>query len=72
MPPHSRSRPSWASQDDYAGFNFIVILVGIGIFSYLLWIYYHAQVSASVMSTMHCEIQFIDFFSNRYRLAEGY
>ncbi|OYV49624.1 MAG: hypothetical protein B7Z77_07560 [Acidocella sp. 20-58-15] len=70
MPPHSRSRPSWASQDDYAGFNLIVILAGIGVFSYLLWMYYHAQVSAFVMSIMHCEIQFIDFFSNRYRLAD--
>jgi intracellular multiplication protein IcmP len=70
MAPHSRSRPSWASQDDYAGFNFIVILVGLGVFSYLLWMYYHAQVSAFVMSLMHYEIQFIDHFSDRYRLAD--
>jgi intracellular multiplication protein IcmP len=70
MPPHSRSRPSWASQDDYAGFNFIVILLGLGVFSYLLWMHYHAQVSAFVMSIMHVEIQFIDRFSDRYRIAD--
>ena len=70
MPPHSRSRPSWASQDDYAGFNFVVILVGLGVFSYLLWMYYHSPVSAFVMSLMHYEIQFIDHFSDRYRLAD--
>lgn len=69
-PPHSRSRPSWASQDDYAGFNFIVILAGLAVFSYLLWMYYHAQVSAFVMLIMHYEIQFIDWFSDRYRIAD--
>ena len=70
MPPTSRSRPSWASQDDYAGFNFIVILLGSGVFSYLLWTYYHPQISAFVMLAMHHEIQFIDYFSDRYRLAD--
>lgn len=69
-PPTSRSRPSWASQDDYAGFNFIVILLGCGVFSYLLWTYYHAQISVFVMLAMHYEIQFIDHFSDHYRLAD--
>jgi intracellular multiplication protein IcmP len=70
MPPTSRSRPSWASQDDYAGFNFVVILLGSGVFSYLLWTFYHPQISAFVMLAMHHEIQFIDYFSDRYRLAD--
>jgi intracellular multiplication protein IcmP len=61
---------SWASQDDYAGFNMIVILVGICFFSYLLWTNYHAQISAFVMLLMHREIQFISYFSDRYRIAD--
>jgi intracellular multiplication protein IcmP len=70
MPPTSRSRPSWASQDDYAGFNFIVILLGSGVFSYLLWTYYHPQISALVMLIMHHEMQFSNNFSSRYQLAD--
>ena len=69
-PPHPAGGRSWASQDDYAGFNFIVILAGIGVFSYLLWSYYHAEISAFVMSIMHREIQLIDHFSDRYRAAD--
>lgn len=68
--PNPGPRPSWASQDDYAGFNFIVILVGIGVFSYLLWTNFHAQISAFVMMIMHYEIWFIDYFSDRYRMAD--
>jgi intracellular multiplication protein IcmP len=70
MPPYSRSRPSWASSDDYAVFNFIVILVGVCVFSYLLWSYYHAEISGIVMSIMHHEIQLIDYFSDRFRQAD--
>ena len=70
IPPSSRSRPSWASPDDYAGFNFIVILVGICVFSYLLWTKYHAQISAFVMLVMHYEIHFIDNFTDTYRAAD--
>jgi intracellular multiplication protein IcmP len=47
-----------------------VILLGSGVFSYLLWTYYHPQISAFVMSAMHHEIRFIDYFSDRYRLAD--
>jgi intracellular multiplication protein IcmP len=61
---------SWASQDDYAGFNMIVILVGICFFSYMLWINHHAQISAFVMLVMHREIAFISYFSDRYRIAD--
>lgn len=68
--PHPGGPRSWASQDDYAGFNFLVILAGICVFSYLLWTYYHAQISAYVIMIMHDEIQFIDHFSARYRLAD--
>jgi intracellular multiplication protein IcmP len=70
MPPYSRSRPSWASSDDYAVFNFIVILVGVCVFSYMLWSYYHAEISGFVMLIMHREICLIDQFSDRYRLAD--
>jgi intracellular multiplication protein IcmP len=69
-PPHPGAGRSWASQDDYAGFNFLVIMAGICVFGYLLWIYYHAQISAFVMTIMHDEIQFIDQFSARYRVAD--
>jgi intracellular multiplication protein IcmP len=68
--PNSGRRTSWASQDDYAGFNFIVIVVGIGVFSYLLWTYYHAAISAGVMWLMHQEIRFISLFSDHYRVAD--
>jgi intracellular multiplication protein IcmP len=71
MPPYSRSRPSWASSDDYAVFNFIVILVGVCVFSYMLWSYYHAEISGFVMLSMHHEIQLIDYFSDRYRQADN-
>jgi intracellular multiplication protein IcmP len=67
---HPGGPRSWASQDDYAGFNFLVIMAGICVFSYMLWTFYHAQISAFVMAIMHGEIQFIDQFSDRYRLAD--
>ena len=68
--PHSGAGRSWASQDDYAGFNLAVIVVGICVFSYLLWLFHHAQISAAVMSAMHYEIRLIDVFSNRYQTAD--
>jgi intracellular multiplication protein IcmP len=68
--PHSGAARSWASQDDYAGFNFLVIFFGICVFSYLLWTFYHAQISAFVMAIMHGEIQLIDQFSDRYCVAD--
>ncbi len=69
-PPPSGAGRAWASQDDYAGFNLLVIMAGICVFSYLLWTYYHAQISLFVMTIMHDEIQLIDHFSNRYRIAD--
>jgi intracellular multiplication protein IcmP len=69
-PPQPGGRQSWASQDDYAGFNLIVIVLGSCIFGYLLWITDHAQISAFVMAIIHYEIGLISKFTDRYNFAD--
>jgi intracellular multiplication protein IcmP len=70
MPHYPNPRASWPSNDDTAGFNLIVIIVGICAGAYLLWTNYHAEISAAVMMIMHREIVFIDYFTDRYTLAD--
>jgi hypothetical protein len=66
--PHPRA--AWPSGDDNTGFNLIVILLGCCVGSYLLWTNYHSEISAGVMALRHHEIAFIQYFTDRYDLAD--
>ena len=70
MANYPNPRASWPSGDDTAGFNLIVIAVGVSLGAYLLWTSYHAEISAAVMAVMHREIVFIDRFTDRYTQAD--
>ena len=70
MRPQPHPRPSWPSNDDTAGFNLIVILVGVCLGAYLLWTSYHGTISAAVMAVMHREILLIDHFTHRFDVAD--
>ena len=70
MRPQPHPRPSWPSNDDTAGFNLIVILVGVCLGAYLLWTNYHGTISAAVMAVMHREILLIDHFTHRFDVAD--
>jgi intracellular multiplication protein IcmP len=66
--PHPRA--AWPSSDDNTGFNLIVILLGCYVGAYLLWTSYHGEISAGVMALRHHEIGFIQYFTDRYDLAD--
>src|SRR6516164_4138331 len=66
-PPNPRA--AWPSSDDNTGFNLIVILLGCCVGAYLLWTYYHGEISACVIALRHHEIGFIQLFTDRYDLA---
>ncbi len=70
MRPQPHPRPSWPSNDDTAGFNLIVILVGVCLGAYLLWTSYHGTISAAVMAVMHREILLLDHFTHRFDVAD--
>ena len=67
-PPNPRA--AWPSSDDNTGFNLIVILLGCCVGAYLLWTYYHGEISAGVIALRHHEIAFIELFTDRYDLAD--
>src|SRR6516162_2743275 len=67
-PPNPRL--AWPSSDDNTGFNLIVILLGCCVGAYLLWTYYHGEISAGVIALRHHEIAFIELFTDRYDLAD--
>jgi intracellular multiplication protein IcmP len=67
-PPHPRA--AWPSGDDNTGFNLIVILLGCCVGTYVLWTSYHGEISAGVMALRHHEIGFIQYFTDRYDLAD--
>ena len=68
--PQPHPRASWPSNDDNAGFYLIVILVGVCLGAYLLWMNYHGTISAAVMAVMHREILLIDHFTHRFDVAD--
>ena len=69
-PPMNNSRASWPSSDDTAAFNLIVIVVGLGVGSYLLWINEHATISAWVMGVAHRQIGWLRPLTHRFDLAD--
>jgi intracellular multiplication protein IcmP len=64
-------RQSWASTDDQSLFNVIVITVGIGVASYLLWTTYHGQISAGVMALRHQEMLLLGHLTDRFKVADA-
>ncbi|HJS95983.1 MAG TPA: hypothetical protein VJ741_17100 [Solirubrobacteraceae bacterium] len=66
--PHPRA--AWPSGDDNAGFNLLVILVGVGVGSYLLWSTCHGQISAAVLALRHHEIALLHRITDRFDLAD--
>ena len=60
-PPNPRS--AWASADDMAVFNLVVILIGACVGSYLLWTNYHAEISAAVLTIQQRQIKAIEWFA---------
>jgi intracellular multiplication protein IcmP len=71
MFPQQGSRASWASNDDQSIFNLIVILIGVGLGSYLVWNTYHGQISAGVMALRHQEMLLLDHVTKRFKLADA-
>lgn len=69
-PPMNNSRASWPSADDTAAFNLIVIVVGLGVGAYLLWMNDHATISAWVMALAHREIVWLHPITHRFDLAD--
>ena len=66
-PPNPRS--AWASADDMAVFNLVVILIGACVGSYLLWTNYHAEISAAVLTIQQRQIKAIEWFAGRSDLG---
>lgn len=66
----NNSRASWPSSDDTAAFNLIVIVVGLGVGTYLLWTNDHATISAWVMALAHREIVWLHPLTHRFDLAD--
>ena len=67
--PHPRA--AWPSNDDMTGFNLIVIALGAGLGSYLLWTFYHTEISAVLMAWRHQQIRVLQLFTDRFDLADA-
>ena len=67
--PHPRA--AWPSNDDMTVFNLIVIVLGAGLGSYLLWTHFHAEISAAVIAWRHQEIRVLQLFTDRFDLADA-
>ncbi|MBO0711966.1 MAG: hypothetical protein J2P47_11880 [Acetobacteraceae bacterium] len=68
QPPHPR--PAWPSHDDQTVFNLIVIAIGVGAGSYLLWTWYHGHISAAVMALRHREMLLLGTITDRFVHAD--
>ncbi len=66
MPPYQSPRASWPSGDDNAAFNLLIILAGIAVAGYLLWISYHGAICAFVMMVLRHQIRLISRFTEGY------
>lgn len=64
-------RAAWPSNDDNTGFNLLVILLGLGVGAYLLWTYFHAEISAALMAWRHQEIRALHPFTDRFDVADA-
>jgi intracellular multiplication protein IcmP len=67
--PHPRA--AWPSNDDMTVFNLIVIALGAGVGSYLLWTHFHAEISAAVIAWRHQEIRVLQIFTDRFDMADA-
>lgn len=70
VPRQTSPRGSWPSSDDTMLFNLIVILIGVGVGSYLLWTNFHPTIAAAVMQVMHREIGLLSHFTGRFSIAD--
>ncbi|HKM61429.1 MAG TPA: hypothetical protein VJY39_02960 [Acidisphaera sp.] len=59
----SQPRAAWASADDMAVFNLVVILIGVCVGSYLLWTNYHTEISATVLTIQQWQIDLAKRFA---------
>jgi intracellular multiplication protein IcmP len=71
MNPQQSPRAAWASNDDQSIFNLIVILLGVGVGSYLIWNTSHDQISAGVMALRHREMLLLGHVTERFRVADA-
>ena len=70
MPPIPNRGASWPSNDDQTLFNLIVIAVGAGLLSYLLWTNFHGEISAGVMELRHREMLLLGHLTDRFKAAD--
>ncbi len=66
MPPAQQGRPSWSSNDDTALVCLVVVAVGLGFFSWLLWSSHHAEISAGFVQAAHWHIQALQRFTTAH------
>jgi hypothetical protein len=52
-------------------FNLIVIAIGVGVGGYLLWAYYHGQISAAALALRHREMLLLGHFTNTFVDADA-
>jgi intracellular multiplication protein IcmP len=69
--PQSHPRAAWSSNDDQTIFNLIVIAIGVGLGSYLLWTYYHGQISAGVIWLRHQEMVLLGNITDKFDRADA-
>lgn len=71
MQPSSSGRGgAWASGDDMAIFNAVVIAVGAVVFGYLAWSSYHGEISAAMIAWRRFEIGMLWHFTDRFAEAD--
>ena len=52
-------------------FNLIVIAIGVGVGGYLLWAYYHGQISAAALALRHREMLLLGHFTDTFVDADA-
>lgn len=52
-------------------FNLIVIAIGVGVGRYLLWAYYHGQISAAALALRHREMLLLGHFTDTFVDADA-
>lgn len=61
---------AWASEDDMLLFSLIIVVVGLAVFGYLSWSYYHGEISAAVIAWRRWEIGLLSRVTDTFAVAD--
>ena len=63
---HAPAGRNWSSADDYRLASFVVILIGLGVFGWLAWTRFHAEISAGFIRAAHWHVLALQRYTDAF------